>query len=309
MIQLNNIATEKNNPATKNIDTMSTMDMLSLINQEDQKVAMSVQAALPQIAKAVDWITDSLKAGGRLFYAGAGTSGRLGVLDASECPPTFGVEPSLVQALMAGGHKAMFVAQEGAEDSPELCKEALQQAGFSNKDILVAIAASGRTPYAIGGLEYANSLGAKSIALVCSASSPMSKTAQHTICVEPGPEVITGSTRLKAGTAQKLVLNMLSTGTMIKMGKVYGNLMVDLKATNQKLRERSIKIVMQAADCTRTEAEEALKQAQNHTKLAIFMLLSDKPAPVAQQLLTKANGYISLALKNLYHSANITKGE
>lgn len=296
MIELNKVATEKINPATQNIDTLSTIDMLSLINQEDQRVALAVQQVLPAVAQAIDIIVSQLKAGGRLIYAGAGTSGRLGVLDASECPPTFGVEPELVQGLIAGGKAAMFVAQEGAEDSPELAAKDLQAISLTSQDVLVALAASGRTPYSIGALKYANDIGAPSIALVCSPDSPMEKEAKLTICPLPGPEVITGSTRLKAGTAQKLVLNMLSTGAMIKLGKVYGNLMVDLKATNQKLQERSLRIVMAAAEVDRATAAAALAAADGKTKLAIFHLLSGLAITEAKRILQQADGYISKGL-------------
>lgn len=296
MIELNKIATEKINPATRQIDTMSTLDMLTTINQEDQKVAIAVQKVIPDIAQAVDMIAHKLKAGGRLIYVGAGTSGRLGVLDASECPPTFGVSPDLVQGLIAGGKEAMFIAQEGAEDSPELAVKDLQAIAFSQQDILVALAASGRTPYSIGALKYANNIGAPSIALVCSPDSPMEKEAKLTICPLPGPEVITGSTRLKAGTAQKLVLNMLSTGTMIKLGKVYGNLMVDLKATNKKLQERSIRIVMAATDTDRETAAAALTAAGGQAKLAIFHLLSGLSIAEAKSMLQQADGYIAKGL-------------
>lgn len=296
MIELNKVATEKINPATQNIDTLSTIDMLSLINQEDQKVALAVQQVLPAVAQAIDIIVSQLKTGGRLIYAGAGTSGRLGVLDASECPPTFGVEPELVQGLIAGGKAAMFVAQEGAEDSPELAAKDLQAISLTSQDVLVALAASGRTPYSIGALKYANDIGAPSIALVCSPDSPMEKEAKLTICPLPGPEVITGSTRLKAGTAQKLVLNMLSTGAMIKLGKVYGNLMVDLKATNQKLQERSLRIVMAAAEVDRETASAALAAADGKAKLAIFHLLSGLAITEAKRILQQADGYISKGL-------------
>lgn len=297
MLELNKVATEKINPVTTQIDTMTTLEMVSTINQEDQKVALAVQQVLPSIAAAIDLIVAHLKQGGRLIYVGAGTSGRLGVLDASECPPTFGVDPELVQGLIAGGKDAMFVAQEGAEDSPELALRDLQSINFSKQDVLVALAASGRTPYSIGALQYAKSIDAPSIALVCSPDSPMEKEAQLTICPLPGPEVITGSTRLKAGTAQKLVLNMLSTGSMIKLGKVYGNLMVDLKATNKKLQERSIRIVMSATDADRATAEAALEAADGKAKLAIFHILSGLAIPDAKYFLQEADGYIAKGLQ------------
>ena len=299
MLKLEELATEKINPATRHIDTMTTLEMVSVINQEDVKVATAVGRELPAIAKAIDIITERLKRGGRLFYAGAGTSGRLGVLDASECPPTFGTKPELVQGLIAGGRDAMFVAKEGAEDSEQLAADNLSAVGLNEKDALVALAASGRTPYSIGALKYARARGAAAIALVCSPDSPMSREAELTICPLPGPEVITGSTRLKAGTAQKLVLNMLSTGTMIRLGKVYGNLMVDLKATNQKLAERSLRIVMEATGCDRQEAAAALDSTGGHAKLAIFTLLSGLDAESARQKLATADGYVARALADL----------
>ena len=298
MLKLEELATEKINPATRHIDTMTTLEMVSVINQEDVKVATAVGRELPAIAKAIDIITDRLKRGGRLFYAGAGTSGRLGVLDASECPPTFGTKPELVQGLIAGGRDAMFVAKEGAEDSEQLAADNLSAVGLNEKDALVALAASGRTPYSIGALKYARAKGAAAIALVCSPNSPMSKEAILTICPLPGPEVITGSTRLKAGTAQKLVLNMLSTGIMIKLGKVYGNLMVDVQTTNQKLAERSKRIVMEATGCSRAEAEAALDSTDGSAKLAIFLRLSGLDVQTAKQKLKAADGYVAKALMN-----------
>ena len=296
MLKLEELATEKINPATRHIDTMTTLEMVSVINQEDVKVATAVGRELPAIAKAIDIITERLKRGGRLFYAGAGTSGRLGVLDASECPPTFGTKPELVQGLIAGGRDAMFVAKEGAEDSEQLAADNLSAVGLNEKDALVALAASGRTPYSIGALKYARARGAAAIALVCSPNSPMSREAVLTICPLPGPEVITGSTRLKAGTAQKLVLNMLSTGIMIKLGKVYGNLMVDVQTTNQKLAERSKRIVMEATGCSRHDAEAALDSTEGSAKLAIFLLLSGLDVQTAKQKLKAADGYVAKAL-------------
>ena len=296
MLKLEELATEKINPATRHIDTMTTLEMVSVINQEDVKVATAVGRELPAIAKAIDIITERLKRGGRLFYAGAGTSGRLGVLDASECPPTFGTKPELIQGLIAGGRDAMFVAKEGAEDSEQLAADNLSAVGLNEKDALVALAASGRTPYSIGALKYARAKGAAAIALVCSPNSPMSREAVLTICPLPGPEVITGSTRLKAGTAQKLVLNMLSTGVMIKLGKVYGNLMVDVQTTNKKLAERSKRIVMEATGCSRAEAEAALDSTEGSAKLAIFLLLSGLDVQTAKQKLKAADGYVAKAL-------------
>lgn len=301
MLKLEQLATEKINPLTRRIDTLGTAELAALINQEDMKVAPAVARELPAIAAAIDMITDRLRRGGRLFYAGAGTSGRLGVLDAAECPPTFGTDPEMVQGLIAGGKAAMFVAQEGAEDSGQLAADDLAAAGLNEKDALVALAASGRTPYSIGALKYARARGAAAIALVCSPGSTMSQEADLTICPLPGPEVITGSTRLKAGTAQKLVLNMLSTGTMIKLGKVYGNLMVDLKATNKKLAERALRIVIEATGCDRQEASEALAATGGQAKLAIFALLSGLDAEAARQKLAAADGYVAKALADLKH--------
>ncbi len=297
MINLEGIATERRNPYTMHIDEVSTIEMLKLINEEDKRVPLAIGQVLPQIAQAVDVIAEHIHQGGRLFYIGAGTSGRLGVVDASECPPTYGTEPELVQGIIAGGSAALLVAQEGAEDSPELCVHDLKERGFGQQDVLVGLAASGRTPYVVGGMEYANSLGAITISLTCAPGSPIEALARIPITVVTGPEVITGSTRMKAGTAQKLVLNMLSTATMIKLGKVYGNLMVDLKATNKKLEERSIRIVMEATGEDRSVAQKALADSQGHAKLAIFQLLSGLSRAEAAELLNQAEGYIAKALK------------
>lgn len=299
MINLANIATEQPNPATAGIDSLSTLDMLKVINAEDNKVAPAIEPALPVIAQVVDIIARQLRQGGRLFYIGAGTSGRLGILDAVECPPTFGTDPELVQGIIAGGYNAIFKAVEGAEDSLELARQDLEQRNFSANDVLVGIAASGRTPYTLSALEYAQSIGAVAVSLTCSPASPMEAAADYAIVVQPGPEVITGSTRLKAGTAQKLVLNMLSTGAMIKLGKVYGHLMVDVKASNQKLSERALRIVMEAADCSRDIAAGALERASGNAKLALFHIMSGKPIPDAKQLLEEADGYIGRALAKL----------
>lgn len=296
MINLDSIATEQRNTATLHIDELSTVDMLKTINQQDKLVAAAVERALPDIASAVDVIAERLNNNGRLFYIGAGTSGRLGILDAVECPPTFGVDFDLVQGIIAGGNEAIFRAKEGAEDSPELAAEDLQSRKFTKNDVLVGIAASGRTPYTLGGLKYARSIGATAISVTCSPNSPMSAEADISICATPGPEVITGSTRLKAGTAQKMILNMLSTGTMIKLGKVYGNLMVDVKATNLKLAERARRIVMDATGCSRDEALKTLDLAGGKAKLAILMLLTGMDATTAQNRLSEVKGHIAKAL-------------
>lgn len=299
MVNLEGIATEKRNTSTLLIDELSTIDMLTLINNEDKTVPLAIEKILPDIAMAVDLITKQLQSGGRLFYIGAGTSGRLGVLDAAECPPTYGVSPDLVQGIIAGGAPALLKAQEGAEDSLELCKKDLKEKDFSKNDIMVGIAASGRTPYVIGGLEYAKSIGAPTISIACSPNSEIAKLADIPLTVVTGPEVITGSTRMKAGTAQKLVLNMLSTGTMIKLGKVYSNLMVDLMATNRKLEERSIRIVMEATGENREISQKALAACKGKAKTAIFMLLSGLTPEEATTALDNSNGFVSKALNKL----------
>ena len=297
MIDLDRLTTEQRNAATLHIDELSVSDMLRTIHDEDRKVFEAVENALPMIARAVEIIAVRLKKGGRLFYLGAGTSGRLGVLDAVECPPTFGVEPELVQGVIAGGINAIFRAQEGAEDSLSLAEEDLTARGFGASDVLCGIAASGRTPYVIGGLMYARSRGAATIAVACTPDSPVAALADVAITAVTGSEVITGSTRLKAGTAQKLILNMLSTGAMIRLGKVYGNLMVDVKSSNAKLKERARRIVMEATGKSRSEAIEALEQACGSAKLAIVMLLTHLPAEAARAQLAAADGYVGRALK------------
>ena len=298
MLDLQKISTERRNPASTHIDELSTVEMLRIINEEDKKVALAVEKILPEIAKAVDVITDRLAKGGRLFYLGAGTSGRLGILDASECPPTYGVEPELVQGVIAGGIPAIFKAQEGAEDSGELAYKDLADRGFTAADVLVGIAASGRTPYVIGGLQYARNLGAATIALACSANAAIAEFADIALLPVTGAEVVTGSTRMKAGTAQKLVLNMLSTGTMIKLGKVYGNLMVDVKTSNKKLEERAKNIVMEATGCSREESITALAEAKGNAKLAIFIHLTGADYVEGKTALAEADGHLAQALKS-----------
>jgi len=296
VLDLSQLATECRNPNSAQIDRVSTLEMLQLINQEDQQVALAVAQVLPQIAAAVDLIAAQLRQGGRLFYIGAGTSGRLGILDASECPPTFGVEAGLVVGLIAGGDVAMRNAVEGAEDSPESCVEDLQAHQFNAQDVLVGLAASGRTPYVFGGLAYARSLNAHTIAVACSQNSQIGTIAEIAIEPLPGPEVITGSTRLKAGTAQKLVLNMLSTGVMIKLGKVYGNLMVDVRASNHKLIERCKQIVCEATGIERSQAEALLETTNYNVKLAILLEKTGLSLPQATQLLQQAEGYLHQAI-------------
>ncbi|MGD6736104.1 N-acetylmuramic acid 6-phosphate etherase [Photobacterium leiognathi subsp. mandapamensis] len=295
-IDLTTLVTESRNVASENIDMLSTIDMLKVINQEDQKVALAVEAIIPEIAKVVDLISEAFQSGGRLIYTGAGTSGRLGILDASECPPTYGSDPDLVIGLIAGGHKAILKAVENAEDNVELGATDLQQIGFNHKDVLVGIAASGRTPYVIGSMNYAKSVGAKVAALSCNANSPMAEIADINITPIVGAEVVTGSSRMKAGTAQKLVLNMLTTGAMIRTGKVFGNLMVDVEATNAKLIQRQKNIVVEATGCSESQAAEALTQCNNQCKTAILMILLNINADLAAAKLSKHHGFIRHAL-------------
>lgn len=297
MLELKSIGTEQRNPNTMHIDTLSTLDMVKLINQEDHKVAEAVSLVTEQIAAAIDIITDSLSHGGRLIYSGCGTSGRLGVLDAVECPPTYSTDPELVQALIAGGYPAIFKAVEGAEDDRELGKTDLQGICFSEKDVLVGIAASGRTPYVLGAMAYAKDLGAAVIGVTCCPGSQIDEAADIGISPVPGPEVITGSTRMKSGTAQKMVLNMLSTGAMIRLGKVYGNLMVDVKPSNEKLVRRCVTIVCAAAECSEEEAAAALEARGYHPKTAIIMLLRGVDAQKAVDLLNRAEGRIARVLE------------
>ncbi|HCT3783334.1 TPA: N-acetylmuramic acid 6-phosphate etherase [Proteus mirabilis] len=295
-IDLGHLVTESRNHHSEYIDTLSTLEMLKVINNEDKKVPFAVEATLPHIARLVDKVVTAFSQGGRLIYCGAGTSGRLGILDASECPPTYGTPHDMVIGLIAGGHKAILQAVENAEDNVQLGAEDLRQLNFNAKDVLVGIAASGRTPYVIGALEYARSLGAVTGAISCNPDSPIAQRADIAITPIVGPEVVTGSSRMKAGTAQKLVLNMITTGAMIKMGKVFGNLMVDVEATNAKLIKRQIRIVMQATECDRATAEQALAQCQRHCKTAILMILAGVDAQQATQLLAQNKGFIRQAL-------------
>ncbi len=293
MVELQKIATEQRNPNTTHIDTLPTLEMVRLINQEDQKVALAVAQVAPEIARAIDVITRQLSQGGRLFYAGCGTSGRLGILDAVECPPTYSTDPELVQAIIAGGYPAIFRAVEGAEDDFDLGRRDLQERGFASQDVLVGLAASGRTPYVLGAMGYARELGAAVIAVTCCPGSEVDRMADIGIAPTPGPEVITGSTRMKSGTAQKMVLNMLSTGTMIKLGKVYGNLMVDVKPSNEKLIRRCVTIVREAVGCEEDQAVAALEACGYRPKVAIVMLLKKIDAEQARELLEQAQGRIA----------------
>lgn len=302
MINLKNLVTETRNSNTSNIDNLSTLEMMRVINNEDANVHKAIEKELEHIANAVDLIYDTLNNGGRFIYVGAGTSGRLGVLDASECMPTYGVDPDLIQGIIAGGKEAMFKAQEGAEDDIELCEKDLKNINFTKKDILCGLTASGRTPYVIGGVNYAKSLGAKTISVTCNPNSELSNLVDVSIAPVVGPEVVTGSTRMKAGTAQKMVLNMLSTGAMIKSGKVYGNLMVDVQTTNKKLEERAIGIVIESTGCSRERAIELLKICDNNVKLSIFMEISGLSKKESLNILNEYSGHIRNSINSISKS-------
>lgn len=295
---LEKLTTEKRNPKTMDMDTKSIGDILKLMNEEDKLVPLAVEKELLQIEKAVTFAIDSFKRGGRLIYIGAGTSGRLGILDASECPPTFGVDSTLVQGLIAGGLKALTTAIEGAEDNETLGGDDLKAISLTEKDTVVGIAASGRTPYVIGALKYAKSVGAKTVSISNNKNSIIGKLADVAIEVETGPEVLTGSTRLKAGTAQKLVLNMISTVSMIGIGKVYENLMVDVQPTNQKLIERAKRIIMEATGADQETAEKTLEAAGYEVKVAIVMILLNCTYEEAAQKLQESNGFIRKAIND-----------
>lgn len=298
---LDTLATEKNNPASAAIDEMTTVEMMALMNQEDQKVPLSIAPIIPQIAAAVDLIADRLRRNGRLIYCGAGTSGRLGVLDAAECPPTFGTDPGQVMGLIAGGREAMFRAQEGAEDDEAAAVGDLTTIELTAADVVVGLSASGRTPYAVSALRYARRKGAATIAVASSPASPLAKEADIALTALPGPEVIAGSTRLKAGTVQKLILNMLSTGTMIRLGKVYGNRMVDVQATNEKLARRALRIVQEVTGDEEAACQENLNKANGNAKLAILLALSGLSPEEGKRCLEKSAGRLKAALKSLSH--------
>lgn len=268
------LTTEKINLSSTNIDKVSTLEMVKIINAEDKKVAYAVEKVLPEVAKAIELIAEKISQGGKLFYIGAGTSGRLGILDASECPPTFGTSPETVQGIIAGGNIALVSAVEGAEDNKALAVENLTEKNFSDKDILVGIATSGRTPYVLSGIEFVKKINAKTIGISCVENSELAKIVDIAITPITGAEIITGSTRMKAGTATKMVLNMLTTGTMIKLGKVYGNLMVDVRGTNEKLKDRAKRIVMTAANCSEVDAINALEKNNWHAKSAIDFIVN-----------------------------------
>ncbi|NUW66363.1 N-acetylmuramic acid 6-phosphate etherase [Vibrio coralliilyticus] len=298
---LSHLVSEGRNPETMDIDLLPSLEIVKRINQQDKLVPLAVEKVLPEIAQAVDKITQAFKSGGRLVYMGAGTSGRLGILDASECPPTFGVSDQMVIGLIAGGPDAILKAKEGAEDSPELGVADLKSIEFSDKDVVVGIAASGRTPYVIGALEYANDLGATTVALSCNPDSIIAEVAQIAISPVVGPEALTGSTRLKSGTAQKLVLNMLTTASMIRLGKSYQNLMVDVKATNKKLVARAARIVMQATECDKQQAVTVLEQTEYDVKLAILMILTGMDVNSARNQLQHQEGFLRRAVENHNH--------
>ena len=293
---LGQLNTEAIDSRFSKIDTLSTIDLLKLFNDGDKSVAEEVAKVLPKVAEAINEITMRMELGGRLIYVGAGTSGRLGVLDASECIPTFSLEEGLVIGIIAGGDTALRTGIEGAEDVLEGAIEELKKMNFSKKDSLVGIAASGRTPYVVGALKYAKEIGAASIALSCNLNSELSKFADVAIEVDTGAEILAGSTRLKAGTAQKLVLNMISTVSMIKLGKTYGNLMVDLQVSNIKLRDRAIRIIQAATSCDFKRAQEALQESKDQVKVAIVMILLDSSADKALELLKASGSRVRAAL-------------
>lgn len=287
---MTNLTTEQTNPESAKIDQLTSFEVVDVINREDAIAAAAVRRALPEIAEAVDVIAAAIAGGGRLFYLGAGTSGRLGILDAVECVPTFSAPPDLVQGVIAGGERAITCSIEGAEDQPELAREDLIERGLSQADVVCGIAASGRTPYVIGGLQYAKSLGAKTISIACNMGSPIGALAEISISVDVGPEVIAGSTRMKAGTAQKMILNMLSSGAMIRLGKVYGNLMVDVKVSNQKLAKRACRLVMRLTGADAEHARELLARANNEVKAAVVMARLGVEYDEASRMLTSADG-------------------
>jgi N-acetylmuramic acid 6-phosphate etherase len=296
-INLDKMTTETRNPDTMELDRMSPLEVVTAMNREDAKVPAAIAPVLPQIANVVEWAIASLEAGGRVFYIGAGTSGRLGVLDAAECPPTFGVAPDRMVGLIAGGDQAFLKAVEGAEDSREMGREDLVKNGLESRDLVIGIAASGRTPYVLGALAYAKEVGCRTAAVSCNAGSEIGKAAGLAVEVVVGPEVLTGSTRLKAGTAQKLVLNMISTASMVGVGKAYQNLMVDVMQTNEKLHRRAEKIVMEATGVDQAAAREKITAAGGSVKTAITMILANCGAEEAAARLEKARGHVREAIQ------------
>lgn len=295
-VEMTGKQTESRNPLSDRIDTLTTMQMLKVINDEDKKVAYAVEKELGNISLAVDGVYQRLASGGRLFYIGAGTSGRIGILDASECTPTFNTPPSLVQGLIAGGQKAVFIGVEGAEDDEDACRKELEERGFSKGDAIVGIAASGSTPYVLGGLSYARKIGAFTVSLSCNPGSEISKIAEVAISPVVGAEIITGSTRMKSGTAEKMVLNMISTCVMVKLGKVYGNLMVDMQVSNKKLAGRACRIVSYSTGCSEDDAKAILKESGGEVKTAIVMIKKKTSKEGARQLLDMNGGIVAKAL-------------
>lgn len=293
---LSELVSEERNPDSMDLDTLGSLELVTRINQQDKQVPLAVEKELPHIAKAVDLISAAFSVGGRLFYVGAGTSGRLGILDASECPPTFGVDESMVTGLIAGGPDAVYKSLESAEDSSEQGQQDLAAKAINNKDVVVGIAASGRTPYVLGALEYAVSVGAGTVSVSCNPDSIISQGVDIAITPVVGPEVLTGSTRMKSGTAQKLVLNMLTTASMIRTGKSYKNLMVDLKASNEKLVARAVRIVMQATECSEKAAFSVLQQSEYEVKTAILMQLTDVSYADARKRLDETSGFLRKAI-------------
>ena len=292
------MTTEMRNPATMNLDTMTPLEIVTVMNLEDEFIPGAIRKHLSEIAQVAEWGIESLRRNGRIFYIGAGTSGRLGVLDASECPPTFGVSPDTVTGLIAGGEKAFTTAIEGAEDSRELGQKDLEAHGLTDRDLVIGLAASGRTPYVLGGLAYAGKTGCHTAAISCNENSELSRAAELGIEIVTGPEILTGSTRLKAGTAQKMVLNMISTAVMAGSGKVYENLMVDVVQTNEKLRKRALRIVIEATGAEEEAARKALDEAGGKCKTAITMLLADCGAEEAERRLRAAEGHVREAVRN-----------
>lgn len=293
---LSELVTEGRNPETLDIDKLDTVGIVNRINREDRKVAEAVAAASEDIARAIDVIADKLSKGGRLIYMGAGTSGRLGIVDASECPPTFGVDSQMVQGIIAGGNGAILKSVEGAEDSFDLGKQDLMERKLTPNDVVCAIAASGRTPYAIGGMKYAKETGAPVVCVTMNPDSEMARIADYPISVVVGPEAIMGSTRMKAGTAQKMVLNILTTGAMIRLGKVYSNLMVDVRVSNEKLKARAKRIVMLATGCDEANAAEMLSKTEYDTKLSIFIIVTGIGVGGAREILNNHGGYLQKAI-------------
>ena len=294
--ELEQLSTEQPNPASADLDTKSALEIARIINSEDAKVAPAVERVLPQIAQAIDWIAEALASGGRLIYVGTGTSGRIAALDASECPPTFDTDPRMVQFVMAGGRKALGAAVEADEDSRKLGVHEIRKRRPTNRDVIVGLAASGRTPFTIAAIEWASSAGARTIAVTCNRDSPLEKAAELAIVVETGPEVVTGSTRMKAGTAEKMVLNMLSTGAMVRLGYVYDNLMVNLHQKNTKLTERAVMIVERALRVDRNQARKILKSSRKDVPVAIVMHLTGASRKEAEKHLKLAGGNVRQAV-------------